>query len=134
MPIADHPRMVQAIHEAVTSARAHSTRQEQGWYDGHHIVNYLNQQHNDVLNEIIDMYAGTLDPVHQATIQIGNFLRLHLRQNNERYPARESRRRITLRNGKKRNGVCAVSCWEISPETEPPAPNTIRAEHPPFDD
>jgi hypothetical protein len=71
----------------------------------------LNEYRNDELNDIIDLYGNTHDPVHNATIQIGNYLKNQLGQHKS--GARVSDRRVTLRDGSTRDGRCEVSVWRI---------------------
>ena len=87
------------------------------WYDGHDLVNWMNSNRNEELNGIIDCYRrpGAADPVHTATIQIGNFLKNQLGQ--QKIREQTSQRRITLRDGANRDGPCDVSVWQISQDT-----------------
>jgi hypothetical protein len=66
-----------------------------GWHDGHDLVNWMNINRNGEFNDIIGYYRPGADPVHAATIQIGNFLKNRLGQT--KIGERESPRRITLR-------------------------------------
>ena len=97
-----------AIRDALAAVRNASRRQ--GTYDGHDIVNWLNDHRNHLLNDIIDCYPRG-DSVHIATIQIGNFLRDRLHQT--KVGVRISERRIALLGGSSRNGKCKVSLWRI---------------------
>jgi hypothetical protein len=72
----------------------------------------MNSNRNDEFNDIIAYYRFGADPVHAATIQIGNFLKNHLGQ--MKIGEQESPRRITLRGGGNRDGYCNVSVWQIS--------------------
>lgn len=103
------PHAVQAIRRTVAILRvAHAGARH---YDGHDVINLLNDQHNAELNDIFDCYRNTSDPVHYATIQIGNFLKNGLNQ--IKIGERVSSRRITLRGGSTRDGRCDVSVWQI---------------------
>ena len=103
------PNAVQAIHGAVAESRI--THADERNYDGHDIINWLNDHRNNELNDVIDLYSNTADPVHYATIQIGRFLKNQLNQ--DKIGERISNRRITLRDGSMRNGTCDVSVWQI---------------------
>jgi hypothetical protein len=118
MPIADHVPLVRAIREAVAAVRRDPRSRKRGWYDSHCVINYMDQFRNEELNCTFDQYGHCEDPTHQATIQIGCFLRDHLGQSKERYGEGPSGRRITLRDDSRRDGECSVSRWEISPATE----------------
>ncbi len=107
--ICELPDAVGAIRVAVAAVR--SIHANKRCYDGHDVVNWLNEYRNNQLNEIIDCYGNTTDPVHHATIQIGKFLKNHLDQ--QKIGTCISGRRITLRDGLNRNGNCAVSQWSI---------------------
>lgn len=104
------PNADRAIHDAVIAVQNRFANQ--GRYDGHDVVNWLNSHRNAQLNDIIDCYRGTPDPVHYATIQIGNYLRNRLGQ--QKIGIRVSGRSITLRDGSTRNGRCDVSVWRIA--------------------
>ena len=95
------PHADSAIHDAVVAVQIACANQ--GLYDGHDVVNWLNDHRNDQLNDIIDCYRRTSDPVHYATIQIGNYLRNRLDQ--RKIGTRVSYRKITLRDGSTRNGT-----------------------------
>jgi len=122
MAIREHHEWVQAIREAVATAHDHyATR---GWFDSHDIVNWLNEHHNDILNEIVDHYRLTADgtpaqdPVHQATVQIGNFMRDWMGQDKTEYAERRSARRVNLSDGTTRHGDSEVSVWSVLPQTQ----------------
>ena len=116
-------RLVQAIRDGV--AEMHRLHARRGWYDGHDLVNWMNSNRNAELNDIIDYYrrapAGSRrrrpgrDPVHSATVQIGNFLKNRLGQRKVR--EQNSPRQITLRGGAHRDGNCNVSVWQVSQDT-----------------
>jgi hypothetical protein len=118
MSIGSDVELVEAIREAVMAVRRDPRLRKRGWYDSHTIVNYLDAYRNEVLNRIIDLYLDCQDPPHRATIQIGCFLRDHLSQSKKKYGEGPSKRRITLRDGSRRDGKCSVSRWEISDATE----------------
>ena len=104
------PNVVHAIRAGVAAARR--SRAAQGWYDSHDVINWLDANHNSELNDVIDCYAPTSsDPVHTATIQIGNYLRDHLGE--VKIGVNTSYRHISLRGGGNRNGECEVSKWRI---------------------
>src|SRR5438477_12024439 len=115
MRIRDNPRWIQAIRAGVAAVRqAHTQR---GRYDGHDLINWLNQNHNVVLNEIIDNYMitgqGTPadDPVFIATRQIGKYLQDW--EGEVKIGKHFSQRRVALQNGGNRDGECDVSVWQI---------------------
>ena len=99
-------RVVQAIRDGVAELRQlHAAR---GWYDGHDLITWLSDHRNPELNSVIDYYTRG-DPVHTATVQIGNFLKNRMGQ--EKIGERVSTRRIRLRGGANRDGECNVSVW-----------------------
>src|SRR5450755_2212918 len=98
--ISELPNAVRAIHSAVAELRI--THADERNYDGHDVVNWLNDHRNNELNDIIDRYSNTPDPVHSATIQIGRFLKNQINQN--KIGERVSNRSVTLRDGSTRNG------------------------------
>lgn len=103
--------LVQAIRDGV--GELHRLHVRRGWYDGHDLINWMNSNRNDELNGIIDYYRPSgADPVHIATIQIGNFLKNRLGQ--QKIGEQTSPRQITLRCGANRDGRCNVSVWQIS--------------------
>ncbi|MGD0048432.1 MAG: hypothetical protein ABSE42_15630 [Bryobacteraceae bacterium] len=106
--------LVQAIRDGV--GEMHRLHVRQGWYDGHDLINWMNSNRNEELNDIIDYYRPSgADPVHIATIQIGNFLKNRLGQ--QKITEQTSPRQITLRGGANRDGHCNVSVWQISHDT-----------------
>ena len=100
---------VEAIRDAVAASRIAGANERR--YDGHDVINWLNDHRNNELNDIINCYHNTPDPVHYATIQIGNFLKNQLGQ--QKIAERVSDRRVTLRGGSRRDGRCDVSVWSI---------------------
>jgi hypothetical protein len=104
------PNAVQAIRDAVAALSI--TQAAEGFYDGHDVINWLNDHRNNELNDIIDRFGNNHDRVHYATIQIGNFLKNELGQ--EKVGERVSDRRIRLRDGLRHDGKCKVSVWRIS--------------------
>jgi len=102
---------VHAIKTSVNAVRGIRAAQGEDWYDGHDVINRLNSDFNRELNDVIDAYPTSVDPVHTATIQIGNYLKNHLGQ--RKIGVNVSPRRIALRSGESRNGECEVSKWKI---------------------
>jgi hypothetical protein len=102
-------RLVRAIRDGATEMRRRYVKL--GSYDGHDLINWMNDNRNDELNDIIGYYRPGADPVHAATIQIGNFLKNCLGQT--KIGEQESPRRITLRGGGNRDVCCNVSVWQI---------------------
>ncbi len=52
----------------------HRVHAASGQYDGHQLINWLNDNRNDELNEIYDLYEDCKDPEMTADQQIGKFL------------------------------------------------------------
>lgn len=115
MRIKNNPRWIQAIRAGVGAVRRIFA--QRGWYDGHDLINWLNQNHNVVLNEIIDNYLITgqgtpaVDAVFIATRQVGKYLQDW--EGEVKIGDHLSQRRVTLLNGGNRDGKCAVSVWRI---------------------
>jgi len=106
------PRLVTAIRDGVRELhRLHGAR---GRYDGHDLINWLDEHRNTELNEIYDLYGDCQDAEMTADQQIGRFL---YQLGQAKIGVRTSPRRITGRTGNDRNGVCQVSIWEISART-----------------
>ena len=84
MRIVDDSTWVQAVQAGV--AVLHARHTVHGRFDSHDLVNWLNDRHNAVLNEIIDNYRITKqgkrakNPVHTATREIGKFIERELGQ------------------------------------------------------
>ena len=78
-------------------------------YDSHDVVTYVTPYYNNILNDIIDAYAASSDPVHTATVQLGRYLLYRLGQ--QKIGERASARHITLTNGTTRDGWCSCSLW-----------------------
>ena len=114
---------VQAVRDGLIEM--HRIHAQWGQFDGHDLINWLNQNRNAEFNDLIDCYRATPgDYVHVATIQVGNYLKNHLGQ--VKIGERVSQRYITLRNGTTRDGVCEVSIWRIDPTTTQAATQTKR--------
>ncbi len=105
------PSLVKAIRDGVREMhRSHALR---GRYDGHDLINWLDEHRNPELNAIYDLYDDCRDPEMTADQQVGRFL---YRLGQEKIGERTSARRITRRSGN-RNGFCQVSVWRISART-----------------
>lgn len=112
-------RLVRAISDGVAEVRRLHARQ--GRYDGHDLINWMDDNRNAELNDIIDWYghapAGRRRAtpgsrqVHTATALIGKFLGNKLGQ--VRIGEQTSQRHVTLRGGAHCNGTCDVSVWQI---------------------
>ena len=82
-----NPRLVQAIRDGVREMR--QRHGASGCYDGHDLINWLDEHRNKELNEIYDYYDDCTDPEMTADQQIGRFLyRLGQKKVGERTSAR----------------------------------------------
>jgi hypothetical protein len=105
--------LVRAICDGV--AQMHAEHAEDGRFDTHDLINWLNDHRNSELNDTYDLYRGSDDPEMRADNQIGRFL-YNLGQ--IKIGERTSVRRIGRRDGVDRNGECKVSVWEVSPRAQ----------------
>lgn len=115
MPIKDHSHWVEVLRAGV--AEMHRQFAADGEFDGHDLINWMNTNHNEVLNEIVTSYVPAEDEVFIATRQIGKFLQDWMGQ--QKIGERPSKRSIRLSDGSTRDGECSVSVWLISPDTSP---------------
>lgn len=106
------PNLVTGIQDGLVELQARQA--SKGEFDGHDLINWLDQRRNKELNSIYDLYNDCRDPEMTADQQIGKFL---YTLDQIKIGERLSPRRITRRNGTNRNGTCKVSVWEISPQT-----------------
>jgi hypothetical protein len=106
-------RLVRAILDGV--AEMHRLHSDQGQFDSHDLINWMNDHENAALNELIALYHGD-DPVRAATVQVSNFLKNEVGQQ-KTHNKQVSHRRITLNGGASRDGDSKVSVWEISAST-----------------
>ena len=105
------PRLVQAIRDGVREMR--QRHGASGCYDGHDLINWLDEHRNKELNEIYDHYNDCTDPEMTADQQIGRFL---YRLGQKKFGERTSARHITKQRGH-RDGFCQVSVWSITDQT-----------------
>ena len=91
----------------------HRRHAEQGQYDSHDLINWLNDNRSAELEEIYKLYADCVDPEMTADQQIGKYL---YEVGQQKIGERESPRRIVL-PGRNRSGTCTVSVWAINATT-----------------
>jgi hypothetical protein len=103
-------RLVQAIIDGVAEMlRVHADR---GWFDGHDLVHWLNENRNPERNDLYDLYHDCVDPEMTADQQIGKFLyTLGQIKTGERLSERRISRTGAPAN---RDGACTVPIWEAS--------------------
>jgi hypothetical protein len=108
----------------------HATHASRGWFDSHDLINWLNANHNAILNALVTNYEITgegkpaEDPVRTATRETGKFIERELGQ--VKIGEQESLRQFTLANGTHRNGVCLNSKWRIDAQSTAAAQRGIR--------
>ena len=89
----------------------HRLYANRGWFDGHDLINWLDQNHNPELNAMHALYRGDSQKVGDQ--QIGKAL---YKLGQRKIGLNVSERRITTHDGN-RDGKCEVSMWEISTRT-----------------
>jgi hypothetical protein len=107
----DNPALIAAIRDGVREM--HRQYAATGRYDGHDLINWLNEYRNKELNELYELYGDCEDPELIADQQLGRFL---CKLGQKRIDEPVSDRRI-LRPDRTRNGTCQVSVWKIAPDT-----------------
>jgi hypothetical protein len=99
------------IAEGVWEQHQHCARRQ--WFDGHALINWLNERHNGALNGIYALYGTAIDPQMTGDQQIGKSL---YKLGQWKIGTVASGRQIDTPHGD-RDGSCDVSTWEISPRT-----------------
>jgi hypothetical protein len=107
----DDPALIAAIRDGVREM--HRKYAATGRYDGHDLINWLNEHRNKELDEIYKSYEDSEDPEMIADQQLGWFL---YRLGQKKLDERLSDRRMS-RPDRTRNGTCKVSVWKIAPDT-----------------